>query len=274
MKIPMINLLLFLATVITTLIAGASLRTDNFFQAIRNLRLGMPFSFTLMSILLVHELAHYFTSRRYRVRTSLPYFIPAPTFLGTFGAVIKMKSPMPNRNALLDVGIAGPLAGFTLSLVAVTIGLNLSKVISHAPQGTLGLGNSILFSLIARLVKGTLPEGHNIMLHPIAFAGWFGLLITAINLLPAGQLDGGHIAYSLFGWKHSLVARFTFYAMLGLGLLWPGWLLWAILIFVMGEKHPPPLNDITPLGRKRKVLALIAFLIFILTFVPTPIGYL
>lgn len=270
----MINLLLFFATIITTLIAGTLPRGGNPLQDISSLRLGMPFSFTLMSILLLHELAHYFTSKRHKVRTSLPYFIPAPTFLGTFGAVIKMKSPMPNRNALLDVGIAGPLAGFALSLVAVTIGLNLSRVISHAPPGSLGLGNSILFSLITHLVKGPLPRGYNIMLHPMAFAGWIGLLITAINLFPAGQLDGGHIAYSLLGWRHSILARFMFLAMLGLALLWPGWIIWAALILAFGLSHPPPLNDITPLNRKRKILALIAFLIFILTFVPIPFGQL
>lgn len=270
----MINLLLFLTTIITTLLAGTWLRGGNPLQDISDLRLGIPFSFTLMSILLAHELAHYFTSIRHRVRTSLPYFIPAPTFLGTFGAVIRMKSPMPNRNALLDVGIAGPLAGFALSLAAVTIGLNLSPVVNEVPEGTLSLGASILFQLITDLVKGPLPQGHSIMLHPIAFAGWIGLLITAINLLPAGQLDGGHIAYSLLGRRHSSLARLMFFIMLGLSLLWPGWLLWAILIFAFGLEHPPPLNDIAPLDKKREILVFVAFLIFILTFVPTPFGHL
>ncbi len=274
MKIPVLNLLLFLITIGTTLLVGTLRRGGNPLQDLSSLRLGMPFSFTLMSILLVHELAHYFTSRKHRVKTSLPYFIPAPTFLGTFGAVIRMKSPMPNRNALLDVGIAGPLAGFILSLIAITIGLKLSPLISHVPQGSLSLGNSLLFSFITYLVKGPLPEGYNLALHPIAFSGWIGLLITSINLLPAGQLDGGHIAYSLLGRKHSLLARFVFYAMLALGLLWPGWLFWAILIFALGLNHPPPLDDIVPLDRKRKVLAFIALLIFILTFVPIPFGHL
>ncbi|NOX97485.1 MAG: site-2 protease family protein [Nitrospirae bacterium] len=270
----MLNVLLFLITIITTLFVGTLRRGGNPLQDLSSLRLGMPFSFTLMSILLVHELAHYFTSRRHKVKTSLPYFIPAPTFLGTFGAVIRMKSPMPNRNALLDVGISGPLAGFVLSLVAIVIGLNLSPVIGVTPQKTLGLGSSLLFSLMAHLAKGSLPAGYSIALHPIAFAGWIGFLITSINLLPAGQLDGGHIAYALLGRKHSLVARFVFFAMLGLSLFWIGWFIWAILIFFMGEKHPPPLDDITPIDKKRKVLALIALLIFILTFIPTPFGSL
>ena len=271
----MLNILLFLLTILTTLLVGTLRRGGNPFRDISSLHLGMPFSFTLISILLVHELAHYFTSRRHKVRTSLPYFIPAPTFLGTFGAVIKMKSPMPNRNALLDVGIAGPLAGFVLSIVAVAVGLNLSQIVrGEISEGSLRLGNSIIFSLIAHLVKGPLPQGYNIVLHPIAFAGWIGLLITAMNLLPAGQLDGGHIAYAFLGRKHSLVARFVFYAMLGFSLFWRGWLVWAILIFALGLRHPPPLNDITPLDRKRKILALIAFLIFIITFVPAPFGHM
>lgn len=270
----MINLLLFLATIITTLWAGTWLRGESPLQDLSYLRLGVPFSFTLMSILLVHELAHYFTSRCYKIKTSLPYFIPAPTFLGTFGAVIKMKSPMPNRRALLDVGISGPLAGFVLSLVAVTVGLNLSPVVSEAPEGAFELGTSALFTLMTNLTKGPLPQGYSIMLHPVAFAGWIGLLITAINLLPAGQLDGGHIAYSLLGRRHSLLARFVFFGMLGLSLLWPGWFLWALLIFAFGLKHPPPLDDITPLDKKRKVLALVALIIFILTFVPIPFGLL
>ncbi len=270
----MLSILLFLATIGTTLLVGTFRRGGNPFQDLGSLRLGMPFSFTLMSILLLHELAHYFTSRRYGVKTSLPYFIPAPTFLGTFGAVIRMKSPMPNRRALLDVGIAGPLAGFVLSVIAVTIGLSLSQVVTNAPKGTLVLGNSLLFKFISRLVKGPLPVGYSIVLHPMAFAGWIGLLITAMNLLPAGQLDGGHIAYALLGRKHSLLARFIFYALLAFGLLWPGWLIWAILIFALGLRHPPPCNDTMPLDRKRKVWALIAFLIFILTFVPAPFGHL
>ncbi len=270
----MINIFLFLTTILTTLLAGTLLRGGNPLRDLSALRLGMPFSFTLMSILLVHEMAHYFTSRRHRVRTSLPYFIPAPTLLGTFGAVIKMKSPMPNRQALLEVGISGPLAGFVLSLVAIIIGLNLSQVISQAPPGAWRLGSSLLFSLLTYLVRGPLPEGYNLILHPMAFAGWIGLLITAINLIPAGQLDGGHITYALFGQRHFFLARLMFFIMLGLSLLWPGWIIWAALIFAFGLRHPPPLDDITPLDRKRKVLALIALLIFILTFVPIPFGHL
>jgi len=181
---------------------------------------------------------------------------------------------MPNRRALLDVGISGPLAGFILSVIAVTIGLGLSQVATNAPPGTLSLGNSLIFKFISRLVKGPLPAGYNIVLHPMAFAGWIGLLITAMNLLPAGQLDGGHIAYALLGRKHLLLARFIFYALLAFGLLWPGWFIWAILIFALGLRHPPPLNDIMPLDKRRKVWALIAFLIFILTFVPTPFGHM
>ncbi len=270
----MINLLLFLATIGTTLLAGTLHEGGNPFKDISSLRLGIPFSFTLLSILLCHELAHYFTARAHKARTSLPYFIPAPTFLGTFGAVIKIKSPLPNRKALLDVGIAGPLASFILSTVAVAIGLNISEVVSEAPKGSLTLGDSILFSLIARIVKGQLPEGYDIMLGPVAFAGWIGLLITAMNLLPVGQLDGGHISYSFLGRWHFVLAIFMFLAMLGLSLLWPGWFIWAFLILALGLRHPPPVNDRMTLDRRRKLLALIGLIMFILTFVPTPFPYL
>lgn len=270
----MINAVLFLVTLGTTLLAGTLQRGGNPFQDFSQIRLGVPFAFTLLGILGVHELGHYFMARRHRTNVSLPYFIPAPTLLGTFGAVIRMRSPLPDRKALLDVGAAGPLVGFCFALLATIVGLDLSEVIRTPPQGALVLGNSLLFALTARIVKGPLTEGYDILLHPVAFAGWIGLLVTSINLFPAGQLDGGHITYSLFGRRHSLIAKGAFGAMFCLGFLWPGWFFWAGLILILGLKHPPPLEDIHEVDMKRKVVGLIAFLILILTFVPVPFGYL
>ncbi len=266
-----LNVLLFVLTVGTTLIAGALHSGANPLKDPRNLRLGIPFSFTLLSILLFHEFAHYFTAKAHKTKSSLPYFIPAPTFLGTLGAVIKMKSPFPHKSALLDVGIAGPLGSFTLSIAATAFGLLMSPVVDAVPEAGMHLGDSIIFSVIARLVKGPIPEGYDVVLNPIAFAGWIGFLITAMNLLPAGQLDGGHISYSLFGKWHGLVARVVVLLLLGFGFFWSGWFLWsAFIVAFVGLRHPPPLDSITPINKKRKLLGILALLILIITFVPVP----
>ncbi len=266
-----VNILLFLLTIGTTLIAGALYCGVDPLKDVRNLRLGIPFSFTLLSILLFHELAHYFTAKSHKASSTLPYFIPAPTFLGTLGAVIKMKSPFPHKSALFDVGIAGPLASFILSIVATVFGLLTSAVVDTIPEGSVQLGDSIMFLIIVRLVKGSVAEGHDIVLNSVAFAGWIGFFVTAMNLLPAGQLDGGHIAYSLFGKWHSLVARIVVLVLLGFGFLWEGWLIWsAFIIIFIGLKHPPPLDDITPISKKRKLLGVLACFILIVSFVPVP----
>lgn len=265
-----VNLLLFLLTIGTTLVAGTLQSGGDPFKDITSLRLGVPFSFTLLSILLFHELAHYFTAKFHKASSTLPYFIPAPTFLGTFGAIIKMKSPLPHKNALLDVGIAGPLASFTLSIIAVSMGLLSSPVVNSIPEGSMHLGDSIIFSAIVRLVKGSIPNGYDMMLSPVAFAGWIGFFVTAMNLLPTAQLDGGHIAYSLFGKWHAVVARIVVFILVGFGFFWPGWFIWSALIIGFGLKHPAPLDDITPISKKRKVVGILAFFILIITFVPTP----
>lgn len=266
-----VNVLLFVLTIGTTLIAGTLQSGADPLKDLRNIRLGIPFSFTLLSILLFHELAHYFTAKFHKTSSTLPYFIPAPTFLGTLGAVIKMKSPFPHKSALFDVGIAGPLASFALSIVAATFGLLISPVVDTVPEGGIHLGDSIIFSAISRLVKGSIPEGHDVMLNPIAFAGWIGFFVTAMNLLPAGQLDGGHIAYSLFGKWHRLIARIAVLVLLGFGFFWPGWFIWSVFIIAfVGLRHPPPVDNITPITKKRKLLGILAFFILIITFVPVP----
>ena len=267
----LVNIFFFLATVFTTLIAGTIQKGVNPMKDFSRLYLGIPFSFALLLILGIHEFGHYFMARQNKVKVTLPYFIPAPSLLGTFGAVIKIKEPMPNKKALLEIGAAGPLAGFIVALLVVLVGLSLSKV-GHLPgPGSIILGESLLFQWLGKLFFGDLPSGYDVILHPIAFAGWIGLMVTALNLLPAGQLDGGHIAYSFLGEKHQLVAKFTLVFLLFMGALWRGWLVWAVLILLLGVRHPPPLEDMTELDPKRKIIALISLAILVVTFVPTPI---
>jgi len=266
----LLNLLLFLLTLITTLYAGALQEGGNPFRHLLDLGRGIPFSFTLMAILGIHELGHYFASSRRHIRVTLPYFIPAPSILGTFGAFIKMKSPVPDKRTLLDIGVAGPLSGFAVALPALMVGLMLSRVAPAAKVEGLNLGSSLLLNLLSHLVVGPIPPHHDLILHPVAFAGWIGTLVTALNLLPLGQLDGGHVAYALLGRKQHLVARFTFFALILMGLLWQGWLFWALLTLFMGIRHPALLDDWTPLDNRRKSLGLLAFLIFILCFIPIP----
>ncbi len=265
------HILLFAATVLTTLTAGSFLSGGNPFLTPRDILAGAGFSFTLMLILLLHELSHYFTAKAHDTRTSLPYFIPAPTFIGTFGAVIKIKSRIKNKKALLDIGVSGPFASFILSIGAVSIGLIHSPVVEAAPEGGLMLGDSLIFSFLVRVVKGAVPEGTTLMLNPVAFAGWIGFLVTSLNLIPAGQLDGGHIMYSVSGDKHSLTAKIVTAGLIGMGFLWNGWFVWALLLIIMGTGHPPPEDNRTRLDKKRFFMAACAMAVFILTFVPVPI---
>jgi membrane-associated protease RseP (regulator of RpoE activity) len=269
---PVINLILFIATIATTLIAGAALEGYNLFKDPSNFTVGIPFSLALMTIFGLHEFGHYLVSRRYGIEVTLPYFIPVPFgLLGTFGAFIKMKSPIDDRKALFDVGIAGPLAGLIIALPCLIYGLKLSQIVPHSPTGNIFFGDSLLTSFISKLIFRGVPEGYDISLHPIAFAGWVGLLLTTLNLLPAGQLDGGHVAYALLGRNHQIVARLIFITLLGMGIfLWKGWFVWTFLILLLGLRHPPPLNDLTELDTGRKILGVIVFIIFILLFVPVP----
>jgi len=217
-----VHVALFLATVVTTTVVGAFYAGVNPFEGPLEVWRGLPFSLALLVILLSHEMGHYLASRRHKVRATLPYFIPAPVGVGTFGAFIKIKEPIRDRRSLLDIGIAGPLAGAVLSIIAVAWGLGHSQVTFTSPQeGTLILGEPLLFKALSWIVVGDLPESADVMLHPLAFAGWIGLFVTALNLIPIGQLDGGHIIFALVGPWHVFLSRFAFMALVLLG-VWGG----------------------------------------------------
>jgi len=268
-----------------------------------HLWLGWPFALSLMIILTGHELGHYFAGRHYHVPVSLPFFIPMPfPPLGTMGAFIVMKGRAINRRQMLTVGAAGPLAGFVLALPILLLGLSMSKIIPMEPpapgSGFFMEGNSLLYLLfkyltfgqilpgtgdpataaaalgeVAAALFGTFPFGHgfDVSIHPVALAGWAGLLVTAFNLLPVGQLDGGHVLYSLVGQRAGRLTWPIIGLLLLMGfVLWPGWFLWAALIFFFGQSHPDPLDDVTRLDRPRQVIAVVVLLIFVLTFTPMP----
>jgi membrane-associated protease RseP (regulator of RpoE activity) len=272
----LINLFLLLATIFTTMIAGAMLAGVNPLISPLQIIKGCPFSLTLLLILLAHESGHYIASKKHGVEATLPFLIPAPPpfLIGTFGAFIKMRAPVKDKNSLFDIGVAGPLAGVLVAIPVLIIGLKLSEVkfIDISPEKCgLSLGSSLLFELLSKLILGELPENYNIILHPIAFAGWIGLLVTALNLIPVGQLDGGHIAYAVFGERAEKISKVVLIILLVLGLFgWPGWLVWAALLLIMRLKHPPPLDFWTPLDKKRKALGWVTLAIFISTFTPVP----
>ncbi len=272
-KIPRINLILFILTIFTTLLAGAIMEGVNPWKNPVGILHGWPFSVTLMLILGFHEFGHYYFARMHNVNATLPYFIPAPTFIGTFGAFIKIKSPIYRKDALLQIGAAGPIAGFVVAVPALLIGLSLSQIveISSADIG-ITLGDSILIKFLTVIVFPGLNNSQDVMLHPIAFAGWIGLLVTMLNLLPIGQLDGGHIAYAMLGRKYDKVSKFALLALIPMGLLSLNWLVWAVLILVLMRttKHPP-VNDIdVPLSDKNKRIGYICLAIFVLCFIPIP----
>ena len=270
-----LHLLLFLATVATTITAGALQQGVNPLTHPYDLYKGIPFSFTLLLILGTHEMGHYLMSRRHHLNVTLPYFIPAPPFpfiVGTFGAFIRIRSPIQDKRALLDVGCAGPLTGVLVSIPVILVGLSLSTL-KVAPPGSEGLvlGEPLLFQFLSYLVFGSLSPEHQIFLNPVAFAGWIGLLVTALNLIPVGQLDGGHVAYALFPDYHKIISWSCLLLLVASGLFfWQGWLVWAVLLYFLGLRHPPPAYDWVPLDRRRKILGVITILVFLLTFTPAP----
>jgi len=268
----MVPLFLFIITFFSVLVAGALQAGVNILKEPEKIYRGFPFALTLLSILLAHELSHYFASRKHRVKATLPYFIPAPTIVGTIGAFIKMKSAIATRKALLDIGVSGPIAGFIISVAVTIIGLSLSKVVSiQETKGAISLGDSLLFSILSRLILDFQAGFHDILLHPVAFAGWIGLFVTSLNLIPVGQLDGGHIAYALFGKNHILLSKLLIPLLFLLGLLkWEGWAICALLLLLLGIKHPPIIYSEVPLDRKRRFVGWLSFVIFVLTFIPVP----
>jgi membrane-associated protease RseP (regulator of RpoE activity) len=265
------NVLLFFLTLLTTLLAGALQEGVNPLKNPEQIPRGFPFALALMGILLAHELGHYLVARGHGMDVTLPYFSPAPSFIGTFGAFIKMRSPARDRRMLLDIGAAGPLVGVAVSIPLLILGLSLSEVKPIEGQMGTNLGDSLLLWVISKLVVGNLPPGHDVVIHPVGFAGWIGLLVTSLNLLPVGQLDGGHVLYALLGEKQIKISKFGFAGLLALGILgWEGWLFWGLLLWIMGFRHPPPLEWWVPLDRRRKIIGWATIAVFILTFIPVP----
>ncbi|MDQ6665217.1 MAG: site-2 protease family protein, partial [Acidobacteriota bacterium] len=282
-----LHALLFLLTLLTTSVVGAHMQLsfaagvplepdfEMFISWWRHpavLLQGLPFSLTLLAILLAHEFGHYLACVFYGLDASLPYFLPAPTFTGTLGAFIRIRSPIFAKRTLFDVGISGPIAGFIFLLPALSIGLAFSKIIPGiAHQGSLIFGSPPLLWSLEKLIFPGIPPA-DIYLHPVARAAWIGIFATALNLLPAGQLDGGHILYSLIGERHRLISRLFIALLIPLGIFyWQGWLLWAGILFFFARKHPSIYDD-TSLGRGRRQLAVLALVIFLLCFTIAPIG--
>lgn len=264
-------LLLFGLTLLSTIFVG-------YLIAEENLLTGIAYAASLLGILGAHELGHYFASRRLGVKASFPFFIPFPLGpIGTMGAVIQMKEPPKNRAQMLTIAIAGPLAGLVVAIPVLWIGLSLSSLAPFPPSDVDAFmleGNSIIYSLMKFAVFGRfLPgDGVDVWIHPVAWAGWAGLLVTSLNLIPAGQLDGGHILYALVGRKIagyvSLVIPFILAAM---GFLWEGWWVWAVLTFFIGQTRAPLLNELSPLNPKQRMIAIAGLVIFVLVFIPVPL---
>jgi membrane-associated protease RseP (regulator of RpoE activity) len=265
---------LLAVTALTTTVAGAFWQGLDPIDEPRLLVQGLPFAATLLTILLVHEAGHYLMCVRHRVSASLPYFLPAPPNifpLGTFGAFIRIRARFPDRRALFDVGAAGPLAGFVVALAATVIGLGRSTVLPEPPSiHALELGDSVLTSFLTRAVLHADPA--TVILHPVAFAGWFGLFVTSINLLPVGQLDGGHVLYAAAGRRQRLLPVLLIAALIGIGLSgWVGYLVWAVILaLLLALGHPPTENDARPLGAGRRLVALASLVVLALTFVAEP----
>jgi membrane-associated protease RseP (regulator of RpoE activity) len=311
---PSVNAVLFGLTVVSVLLAGAIYTyqgppTASLGQMalalLKNIGTGWPFAVSLLAILVSHEFGHYLAGRYHKTHVTLPYFLPLPfSPFGTLGAFINMKEPPKNRRILLDIGIAGPLAGLIVAIPVLLIGLSLSTVaqLPQAVQPGVGLqmeGNSLLYLLAKFAVfhqwlpapasfNGVPPfiywaryfftgnpvpfGGVDVMLSPVAWAGWAGILVTALNLIPAGQLDGGHMMYVLIGsQKARRILPIILVALVALGFVWNGWWLWAVLIFLLGRIYAEPLDQITPLNGGRKALAILALVIFILVFTPVPL---
>jgi membrane-associated protease RseP (regulator of RpoE activity) len=303
---PWINVVMLVLTVVSMLFTGGTYgyqgpEPQTFADWMGLLLGGWPFLVSLLAILLAHELGHYFAARYHKVAVTLPYFIPLPyplSLFGTLGAFIQLKAPPTNRRVLLDIGIAGPLAGFVVAVPVVLYGLATSPVQALPPGQVSGFeGNSILYVFLKYAVFGKfLPQptltdglpywlfmlrfyllgvftpsgGSDVILNQVAWAGWAGLLVTGLNLIPAGQLDGGHALYTLIGRRARLAWPVILVVLGALGLFWMGWWLWVALIFFLGRVHAEPLDQITELDPLRKVLAASALLLFLLVITPIP----
>ena len=282
---------LFLLTLVTSLLAGTHFAAayahnqaaslDTFFETFRllyrhpaALLAGLPFAITLLAVLLVHELGHYFACRHHHIRSSYPFFIPAPTLIGTFGAFILIRSPIRSKRALFDVGASGPLVGFAVALPALAYGVLHAKVIpTLGTDGNADLifGVPLILKLVAAVIQ---PNAHaaDLLLHPVGRAAWVGLFATALNLLPVGQLDGGHILRSVSPRAHWVISLLLPVILVVLGVyVWRGWLIWAVILLGLRFFRTAPIYDPTPLDPNRRMGALIALLVFTLCFMPSPL---
>ncbi len=264
-----VNLLLLLLTILTTVFFGGAWNWSGYagvpFFSVESIGYGtLFFTLPLLTILGTHEMGHYLVAKRYKVHASLPFFLPSLPPLGTFGAFISMRDPIPNRRALMDIGISGPLVGFLIAIPMTLAGLALSS--GGPPAGAQEPMPSLLFDFLSLFFP--LPQG--VAMHPLAFAGWVGLFVTAINLLPAGQLDGGHVARALLGSRQFYLSWAAILALFGMSFVYPGWFIFGFLILMLGVRHPPPLNDLTRLDMPRKLIGVAAVVILLITFVPQP----
>ncbi len=254
---PWVNIILFFLTIWATWLTW-----------------GIWYSLPVIAILLAHEMGHYLMCRRYGIPATLPFFIPFPLLnpFGTLGAMIQIRGLMPNRRALFDIGAAGPIAGLIVTLPVIYFGVKFSQIshVQEINENAITLGESLAFKFISWLAVGKLPDDYEVMLHPMAYAGWVGLFVTSLNLLPIGQLDGGHIFYSLFGRRGFRLMPLFLVAFGVLTIIYYGWALLFILLLLLGRRHPPPIDDYTPLDLKRKILAYIIFFIFVTSFTPMP----
>jgi membrane-associated protease RseP (regulator of RpoE activity) len=268
-----INILLFAVTVITTTVAGA----ESGESIVKIFLSGLPFSMTIMTILLSHEMGHYLAARHFDVKATLPYFIPFPSIIGTMGAVIKLKSPIYDRRSLLYIGATGPIVGFIFSLIAIIIGVYLSEIkpIPVNPDDlNIFFGDSILSAFIIRTIHGQIQPGYDIYLSPYAWAGWIGFLVTGLNLMPIGQLDGSRVVYALLGRRQLFAGWAAFTGLVILSFIWPGWIVWIILSLVLLKIGHPQVEDANELSFGEKIIGYVCIIIFLLTFIPVPVKFI
>jgi len=285
-----LNIVLFVVTALSTFFVGitwslsykyADVLTQDpqanlsikIFEDPQIISLSIIYAVVLLGILLGHELGHFLTCQYYRIQATLPYFIPAPTLIGTLGAFIKIKSPITRKTQLFDIGVAGPITGFILSVPTLIYGLSLSKAVPAIPkEGSLIFGEPLLLKIVGGMIFKNVPPDFDVILHPVAFAGWVGIFVTALNLFPIGQLDGGHVAYALFGPKSRNLAKVFIGVFIFMGIFfWIGWFIWVFIIFLLGLKHPRVVDEATPLSPRRKFVGFLVIVIFVLTFIPDPI---
>lgn len=256
------NVILFIATVFTTIYAGYLFAGHNLFD-------GVAFAIALLGILGIHETAHYYAARKHKVKSTLPYFIPAPTLIGTFGAVINVKSPIPDRNSLFDLGFSGPLAGIIVAIPVLIIGIHLSTIVPIASQ-TVALSNPPIITILMYFMLPPIPAGYALQIHPLVFAGWVGIIVTLLNLMPVAFLDGGHIVRSLFTERiHKIISIIG--VLVTLVLQWYPMAVLMMLILVLNKRHPGALDDVSRLTLWRKGMAVVMLIIFILCLTPAPI---